>query len=665
MRKEHERRQASQQKEFEDGNKYRLQCEQFQLQLEARGQQLGHQGGGSSLEALRSDVQTVRSMMQEVFYDHVDPDVKAGLEEKIAAAEDSLEQKQAEVDRANELVQAHAGEWLEVGALSALLDTPAMRGLRAGRDAQVLLLDRHAATLRQLQALAPPDMLDAESVALLQKCGVANCTTYLTCGKDKTFARIVALDSKQWAAELTEQLAQISPTLTGADYGGLRSAVNEKVSQLQEQIYFVDTTVAELSSGALIDEVCFSLRERLEGSVAMRLREQGSSDVLLLDRALRGLEHIRTQHPTEQLDADVLKFWREKNASLVGDPGPRGSAPTTSSATPAGGDAGLLGPSLPEHAAAIEAAIAASPPEHREGYKECLEMCLKLSARLDSLAEKGDGKDKRNERRSAVCQSTVFLQKRLDDIPGKTKRDLLSHIFQLVIDIASTKDMISILELSIIPSSLCLGNIERARVFHDLAASAAPVCRPLLDVAEASPFDRRQRVRVVGLFAAQVAYCVDLNSMVGMSAAGLEKTLETVWHWFVSCGNVLSHLIKAGSSNTNSDATRSIGEICDALKVFLNIAGVVLLNSFGPRFEQFLVKALKQILVDQPEAEARGLVALLGRVCDGSGGAGLACVADSLWLSPLSCFARVKKWYSHLHLSNMRVYCLVLCITFY
>jgi len=162
------------------------------------------------------------------------------------------------------------------------------------------------------------------------------------------------------------------------------------------------------------------------------------------------------------------------------------------------------------------------------------------------------------------------------------------------------------------------------------------VCVPRLEVASAH-FDKSQRVRVVGLYAAQVGYCVELNTLIGLSAAGLDNILEAVWHWFVSCGNALSHFAK----KSGVDATEALCETCDSIKLFLDVAGSTLLNFLGARFKQFLLQPLKQVLATRSEDKARRLSAFLDELARSNS---LPCVRDMLLLAPFSCFARVKKW---------------------
>jgi hypothetical protein len=298
----------------------------------------------------------------------------------------------------------------------------------------------------------------------------------------------------------------------------------------------------------------------------------------------------------------------------------------------------FLGPLLSAHSANIETVISAAPQEHRVLYRECLDKCVELNdvlTRSMASEKESSGSDRRNERRSAICRSSLFIKRRLDEVPGVTKKRLLSHLLQFLIGMAATKDMMPLLELSMLPDALCAGSIERSRIFLDLVQKAAPVCVPRLDITS-SHFDTSQRVRVVGFYAAQVAYCVDMNRMVGMSDTALERTLETTWHWLVACGNALSSAAKGGEATAEV-----LCETCDSLKLFLDVAGATLLNFLGPRFKQFLVGPLRHILEGRSEGTARSLATVLDQLASANT---LACVSDMYLLTPFSCFARLKKW---------------------
>lgn len=637
LRSEQRRRQASQQKEFEDGHKYSLQCEQFQLQIVTMGNKLAQDT--SNLENLRLDIQNLRAKMEEDYIDHVGENIKISLADKISAAEERLGIRQSEIDKVFEFVQGHREQWLDVDALSTRLSSDIIRELRAGGNAQVLLLDRIASTLEKMYALCAREALDKDSMNFLQKHKIGNCMSYLESCKNPSFGDIVALNPRLEISTLKELISKITPTLSSGSFGNLKTVVDKKVSDVEDQIRFVEGIFSDISNGNDLDDVCFSLRESLEGESAQNLRSEGSSDIDFLDRVLHGLEQIRVKQPISDVDSDVIKFLTENNEKLVPatNSTDTGKEVSTTIAAATSMDVKLLGPDLNEHVSAIQAEISAVSAEHQNIYKECLDRCLALNTKLqniESLEKENNTMDRRNERRNLISQTTTFLLKRLDETSGPVKKHLLSHIFQLIIGMAATKELVTILEISIIPSTLCLGNIERCRIFHDVVKVGAPICFPRLDITS-SHFDRRQRVRIVGLFAAQIAYSVELNETIGMSDAGLEKTLQTVWHWLVSCGNALSHM-----SKSNEGAMESFCEVCDSVKLFLDIAGATLLNFLGPRLLQFLVGPLEQILHSRPETEAKRLIKLLDRAKTST----LASIADMCFLSPMSCFARVKKW---------------------
>jgi hypothetical protein len=640
-----------QQKEFEDSKKYHLQCEQYQQSLLAVAGQLGRDM--SDLARIDADIHTLRQKMQEVFYDQVDEQAKAHLNDRIAEAEESAEQRREAICEVDEFLMRRAGEWLDAEKLLALLGSNAtIQDLRKGQNQQVLFFDRVANTLKQIEDLVSVDKLDRECVSFLLEHKIANCVTYMESIKDDTFRNVIALDLSMDIDSLRGLMAKITPTMNSATFGNLSAAVHKKVSQVENQIQDIQTIISEMGASDIIDEVCGNLRESLEGENAQQLRSLGSKDILFLDKVLHGLEQIRTKQPLSEIDDEVVRFLTGINASIIHTNYPElskesGSSLAASSSSAAAAvapavdiDVDFLGSDVIKHSAAMKEILGAAPEEHRAPYRDCLEKCLEIDDNLKKIAARASaeksGKDWRNERRSVICQSTIFLQRKLDEVPGKTKRCLLSHIFQLVISAAATQDLMTILELSIIPSCLCLGNIEKSRIFHNVVKASAPVCVPRLDVASAY-FDRFQRVRVVGMYAAQVSFCVELNTLVGLSPAGLENTLETVWHWFVSCGNALSHFAK----RSGAEAIDTLCEICDSVKLFLDIAGSTLLNFLGSRFKQFLLQPLRQVLSGRSEEKALRLSSFLDEVARTNI---LPCVPDMFLLMPFSCFARVKKW---------------------
>eukprot|EP00603_Paraphysomonas_imperforata_P000105 CAMPEP_0114418190 /NCGR_PEP_ID=MMETSP0103-20121206/3363_1 /TAXON_ID=37642 ORGANISM="Paraphysomonas imperforata, Strain PA2" /NCGR_SAMPLE_ID=MMETSP0103 /ASSEMBLY_ACC=CAM_ASM_000201 /LENGTH=1047 /DNA_ID=CAMNT_0001586529 /DNA_START=158 /DNA_END=3298 /DNA_ORIENTATION=- len=637
LRNEQRMRQASQQKEFEDGHQFSLRCEEFQLQVVAMGGQLGLHS--TDLDRLRRDIEDLRAKMDGVYYVHLGENIKSSLNEQIEAAEASLAKSEGAIERVRAFIELHKDKWLDEEELKTLLDSDDIKGLRSGRNNQVLLFDRVVETLKGMQALSPRECLDQESVAFLQKNKIANCTSFLECCQRPEFSHIVSLDLSLGVHSLKDILAKIAPTLSSDSFGRLKGAVHQKVALIEEQIEFIDNIIAEISNGTAIDDVSFTLQESLESETARRARAQGSSDIRLLDNVLQGLEQIRAKKPVEEIDPAVINFLTDKNESFV-----RLAKRLDSGQAPAGGVAesvsvDFLGPNLNDLSASVDAVIKEAPSEHRERYEECLRKCQSLSAELQKLAtaekeRSAEGVDKRNERRTMICQTTLFLEKKLGEISGATKKHLLSHIFQLVTSMTVTQNLVTILELSIIPSTLCLGNIERAKIFHDVVKAGAPMCSPRLDITS-KYFDRRQRVRLVGLYACQVTYSIDLNEMIGMSGPGLEKTLQTLWHWLVSCGNALSFTAKGGGDNSQE----AFSEICDSIKLFLDIAGATLLNFLGPRFLQFLVGPMKQVVQSRPETEAKRLLELLNEANANK----LASRADLYFLEPMSCFARVKK----------------------
>ena len=610
----------------------------------------------SDLDRVRKDISTLRQKMQEVFYDQVDKQIKSGLLAKIDEAERNIEQRQEAIDKVYDFVLKHEdGEWVPVHQVATLLDSAVMRDLRRGQHSQVLFLDRIVSTLIDFEALrsiCSTDLLERECMTFLHKHKIENYVTYMECNKHELFRNIISLDASMDVHSLRDIIAKITPTLgsvvAAGTFGNLTSAVNKKVSEIEKQISDVHKIMTEMGESKIIDEVCDNLRESLEGEDAQYLHSLQSKDILFLQRVLQGLEQIRAKQPTSEIDREVIQFLTATNESMVhvNDPVP--------SAGSAGAGAGVahaatlaentedsavdfLGPDLSEHTAAINKVIAEAPEEHRMSYQESLEKCLEVGdilKKIKAADDNDESKDRRNERRSVICKSTAFLQKRLDEMPGKTRRCLLSHIFQLVIDVAATRDLLTILELSIIPSSLCLGNVEKSRIFHDLVKKAAPVCTPKLHLAS-THFDQSQRVRVVGLYAAQVGYCIELNTLVGLSAAGLENLLQGAWHWLVSCGSALSHAAKSSTA----DAVDTLCELCDAVKLFLDITGATLLNFLGGRLKQFLLQPLRQVLSVRTERKAKQLVSLLDQVPSS-----LPCLVDMHLLTPSSCSARVKKW---------------------
>lgn len=642
LRSEQKKRQQSQLKEFADSEKYREQCEQYHRGLCALVDGLG--SDLRDLNAATEELQAARRMRQEVFFEQLEMGAKVTLDQRVDAAERALLQRKKDLGEVQRVLEEHKDRWVKVGSLEKLLQSSTLQELRKGHNQRVLFLDRVLETLRRIDALVTSDQLDSECMTYLRNLKVPNVVTYDVCNKSSVFRSVVSLDSTMPVASIEALLATITSASSNESFGELGPEVDRKVSQFKKQVSLIEQIFAEVSQSDVVEEMSDNLKESLQGEEVAVLRTARSSDVLLLDKVLLGLGQVLRKESVSEINQEVVQFLREKNESILSSHDP--AITSAASTSEEDGSFGLLGPDVSELSSVVESVLHDMPEEHRVSCQECLLRCLELAECLKQLAARdkidlaeGKCKDRRNERRREIGLSIVYLQHRVDGVTGKTKRSLFSQIFQLVISIAATSDIMTIIELSAIPSCLCLGSIERSRIFHEVVKKASPVCAPQLKLSS-PPFEKSQRVRVVGLLAAQVAFSIDLNTLIGLSEAGLELLLEEVWRWFVSCGHALSH----ASKSSQGGATDTLGEICDAVKLFLDIAGAVLLDFLGPRFRQLLEQPLRSLLAARSGKDEKSVTRLLS-LLEGLQSTGvLACVSDMFLLTPFACFARVKKW---------------------
>ena len=634
LRSEQRKRQELQQKEFEDSEKYIHLCEQYRKDLTAAADELDRNIG--KLDVARKNIQNLQNMMREVYYDQVDEGTKVSLEEKVKKAENDIAESEDEIKNIDMFVSKHADSesWLDTYKFKTLFDSDIVRGLIAGQNHEMLFFNKLLITLKQLEALVPSEQLDKECMTFLRDKNISNCVTYLELRKNEMFRNILALDPRMDMISLRSRLSEIRPAVDEMSFGKLSTAVEKKIAQIEKQTEIIQKIIDNISEARQLDEAWDNLRENLEDSDVQQLREYGSEDVLFFDLLLKELEKLQN-NPNADTPNKVVKFLNETNKKLLGDVDSSRkiaeiTPETETNSVP--GDDDILLSKFDDIKVSIEKVLCEIPEQYRSLYQKCLTNCVELAEKLKSLTS-NDG-DMRNERRKAICQSVLYFNFCIDEVTSKdVKRRLLSHLFQTIISLAAVEDMLTILELSIIPSYLCRGNIENSRIFYGVVHKGAPVCTPRLDVTS-QYFESAQRVRIVGLYAAQIAYCMDLNSLIGFSVNGLENCLEMLWGWIVSCGSAISHFVKG-------NASANLGEMCDSIKLFLSIAGFAMMNFIGARFKQLLIGPLRGVLKGVEDRKAKQLLSLLDNLAQSNT---LSCVLDLHMLTPFSCLARVKIW---------------------